>query len=70
MLIALILKKLDLKQEDWDECAKTLGKGRDSIGERFRLLVGNGEIGLRRGAGRKSRGVIPKMDMEFGGPLH
>ena len=56
-LVALVLEKLMLKKSDWDDCAKRLGKGKDSIGERWRILVGEGEVGLRRG-GRKARPSI------------
>ncbi|KAK0512554.1 hypothetical protein JMJ35_004571 [Cladonia borealis] len=62
-LISLILHKLRLKQSDWDECARRLGKGKDSIGERWKLLLGEGgEMGgLRRGRGRRVRGGVEGM---------
>ena len=52
-LVQLILQKFRLKSSDWEDCAALLGKGRDSIGERWKVLVGEGEVGLRRG--RKGR---------------
>lgn len=67
-LVSMILNKLRLRQSDWDDCARRLGKGKDSIGERWKVLVGNKEVGLRRGKGGKKRGTVAQM--EFGGPLH
>jgi len=55
-LVSMILHKLRLRQSDWDDCARRLGKGKGSIGERLKMLVGDGEVGLRRGKGRKKRG--------------
>ncbi|CAD6563805.1 MAG: hypothetical protein ASARMPREDX12_000068 [Alectoria sarmentosa] len=66
-LVALILNKLRLRPSDWDECARTLGKEKDSIGKRWAHLLGDGEVGLRRGAGRLERGNVHQM--EFGPPL-
>lgn len=57
-LITLLLSKLRLRREDWDDCARRLGTGKDSIGARWRLLVGEGAgAGLRRG-GRRVRGRV------------
>ena len=66
-LVSLILHKLRLRQSDWDECARRLGKGKDSIGERWKLLLGEGEVGLRMGSGKQRRGNVQRM--EFGGSL-
>lgn len=63
----MILHKLRLRQSDWDDCARKLGKGKDSIGERWKMLVGDGEVGLRRGKGGRKRGKVG--EMEFGGML-
>ena len=62
-LIGLILNKLQLRQSDWDECARKLGRGKASIGERFRVLVGEGpaEAPMRRGSGQLRRGSVQKM---------
>lgn len=51
-LIALVLEKLKLTRHDWDECAQLMGKDQDSVGRRWKALVGEGNIGLRRGTGR------------------
>lgn len=66
-LVTLILHKLRLRQSEWDECALRLGEGKDSIGERFKVLLGNDKMGLRRGNGKMSRRSITQV--EFGPPL-
>lgn len=65
--MALILNKLRLRQSDWDDCARKLGKEKDSIGKRWAHLLGDGEVGLRRGKGGLKRGYVNKM--VFGPPL-
>ncbi|KAI1617497.1 hypothetical protein EDD37DRAFT_223258 [Exophiala viscosa] len=54
MLVETVLEKLRLSKRDWNECARKLGKDKDSLGTRWSLLVGEGNVGLRRG-GRISR---------------
>ncbi|OAP57011.1 hypothetical protein AYL99_09123 [Fonsecaea erecta] len=54
MLVETVLEKLKLSKRDWNDCARKLGKDRDSLGKRWSLLVGEGNVGLRRG-GRISR---------------
>ncbi|KIW27057.1 uncharacterized protein PV07_06837 [Cladophialophora immunda] len=54
MLVETVLEKLRLSKRDWNDCARKLGKDRDSLGRRWSLLVGEGNVGLRRG-GRISR---------------
>ncbi|KAJ9612296.1 hypothetical protein H2200_003893 [Cladophialophora chaetospira] len=53
-LVDTVLEKLKLSRRDWNDCARILGKDRDSLERRWSLLVGEGSIGLRRG-GRISR---------------
>lgn len=65
-LVALILNKLRLRQSDWAECARKLGKEKDSIGKRWAHLLGDGEVGLRRGSGEQRRGNVRRMEF---GPL-
>lgn len=50
-LIELVLEKLNLSRRDWDECARLMGKDQDSVGRRWKALVGEGNVGLRRGTG-------------------
>lgn len=54
ILVETVLEKLKLSKHDWNDCARKLGKDRDSLGRRWSLLVGEGNVGLRRG-GRLSR---------------
>lgn len=56
-LVEIVLEKLKLSKRDWEECARRIGKDNDSVGRRWRALVGEGNIGLRRG-GRTVRGRL------------
>jgi hypothetical protein len=51
-LVDIVLGKLKLSKRDWEECARRIGKDNDSVGKRWHALVGEGNIGLRRGQGR------------------
>ncbi|CDM36003.1 unnamed protein product [Penicillium roqueforti FM164] len=44
-LLELVLGKFRLSQQDWDECARQMG--RSHVGPRWQSLVGEGRIGLR-----------------------
>ena len=55
MLVELVLEKLRLSRSEWQDCARSLGRDRGSVGRRWRSLVGNGDIGLRRGCSRRPR---------------
>jgi hypothetical protein len=48
-LVEIVLEKLKLSKTDWEECARQIGKDNDSVGRRWQALVGEGNIGLRRG---------------------
>ncbi|KAL2813815.1 hypothetical protein BDW59DRAFT_27844 [Aspergillus cavernicola] len=48
-LVELVLEKFQLSNQDWDDCARQLGKDHASVGQRFQALVGEGNVGLRRG---------------------
>jgi hypothetical protein len=54
VLVETVLEKLRLSKRDWNDCARHLGKDRDSLGRRWSMLVETGNVGLRRG-GRFSR---------------
>lgn len=54
-LVSTVLEKLQLSRHEWNDCARILGKDKDSLGRRWRMLVGDGEVGLRRGQGRRGR---------------
>ncbi|EEQ34189.1 hypothetical protein McanMca71_004981 [Microsporum canis] len=56
-LVELVLEKLKLSKRDWNDCARRMGKNHDSVGKRWKALVGEGNVGLRRGR-RMVRGRI------------
>ena len=58
-LVETILEKLKLSRRDWNDCARILGKDRDSLERRWSLLVGEGNVGLRRG------GMISRTNLEI-----
>jgi hypothetical protein len=48
-LVEMVLGKLQLSKSDWEECARTLGKGDSrSVGKRWEDLLGNIAIKNRR----------------------
>ena len=47
ILVELVLEKLKLSKSDWQDCARSLGKDRGSVGKRWKSLMGNGDVGLR-----------------------
>ncbi|EKV12402.1 U4/U6.U5 tri-snRNP-associated protein 2 [Penicillium digitatum] len=44
-LLELVLEKFRLSQQEWDECARQMG--RSHVGPRWQTLVGEGRVGLR-----------------------
>lgn len=52
LLVELVLEKLKLTKSDWQDCARSLGKDRGSVGRRWKSLMGGGEVGLKRTRGR------------------
>ncbi|KAI0125782.1 hypothetical protein BJ170DRAFT_685027 [Xylariales sp. AK1849] len=55
ILVELVLEKLKLSKTDWQDCARSLGKDRGSIGKRWKSLMVNGDVGLKT---RSRRGKI------------
>jgi hypothetical protein len=55
ILVELVLEKLKLSKSEWQDCARSLGKDRSSVGKRWKSLMGAGEIGLKS---RQRRGRI------------
>lgn len=47
ILVELVLEKLKLTKSDWQDCARSLGKDRGSVGRRWKSLMGGGEVGLK-----------------------
>ncbi|KAL3452843.1 hypothetical protein BJX65DRAFT_264927 [Aspergillus insuetus] len=48
-LVEMVLEKFQLSKNDWDDCARRMGKDHASVGQRWQALVGEGNVGLRRG---------------------
>ena len=59
-LVEVVLEKFQLSQRQWDECAQRIGRDHASVGRRWQALVGEGNVGLRRGR-RTVRGRIDEM---------
>ena len=57
ILVETVLEKLQLTKRAWNDCARRLGKDKDSLGQRWRALIDEGDVGLRRG-GRRKRGEL------------
>jgi transcriptional regulator with GAF, ATPase, and Fis domain len=55
MLVELVLEKLKLTKSDWQDCARSLGKDRATVGRRWKSLMLNGDVGLKRGGLRRGR---------------
>ncbi|KAL9108928.1 MAG: hypothetical protein Q9227_006324 [Pyrenula ochraceoflavens] len=66
LLVNVVLEKLKLSRREWDDCARLLGKDKNSLGKRWKVLVGEGNVGLRRGSGRMPRGRIIGGEWGFG----
>lgn len=60
LLVETVLSKMNFSSLEWNECARKLGKDKDSLGERWRMLLCEGNVGLRRGSGRSAR---PDLDI-------
>ncbi|KAI1268226.1 hypothetical protein F5Y18DRAFT_221014 [Xylariaceae sp. FL1019] len=52
ILVELVLDKLKLSKSDWQECARSLGKDRNSLGRRWKSLMIHGDVGLKSRARR------------------
>lgn len=49
MLVEVILEKLKLSKSEWDECARSLGKGREDVSNRWKSLMSAGQRKVIRG---------------------
>lgn len=52
ILVELVLEKLKLSKLDWQDCARSLGKDRGSVGRRWKSLMINGDVGIKRSSRR------------------
>lgn len=55
ILVELILEKLKLSKNDWQDCARSLGKDRSSVGRRWKSLMVNGDVGLKPRSSRRGK---------------
>ncbi|KAH7031337.1 uncharacterized protein B0I36DRAFT_323711 [Microdochium trichocladiopsis] len=55
ILVELILEKLKLSKSDWQDCARSLGKDRSSLGRRWKTLVNAGDVGLKNTRSRRNK---------------
>lgn len=55
ILVELVLEKLQLSKSEWQDCARSLGKDRGSVGRRWKSLMMNGEVGLKSSRQRRGR---------------
>lgn len=57
ILVELVLEKLRLSREDWEDCARSLGRDRACLGRRWKSLMLHGDVGLRptRSSSRRTR---------------
>ncbi|KAH9891379.1 hypothetical protein F4778DRAFT_751353 [Xylariomycetidae sp. FL2044] len=55
ILVELVLEKLKLSKTDWQECARSLGKDRGTLGRRWKSLMVNGDVGLKSGRSRRTK---------------
>jgi hypothetical protein len=58
LLVELVLEKLKLTKSDWQDCARSLGKDRGSVGKRWKSLMGNGDVGLKSRSSSNRRAKI------------
>ncbi|KAK3334800.1 hypothetical protein B0H65DRAFT_332813 [Neurospora tetraspora] len=54
ILVELVLDKLKLTKSDWQDCARSMGKDRKSVGTRWKSLMVNGDVGLKSKSSRRS----------------
>jgi hypothetical protein len=55
MLVELVLEKLKLSKTEWQDCARNLGKDRHSLSRRWKSLMVNGDVGLKRNQPRRGK---------------
>ncbi|KAG6005797.1 hypothetical protein E4U21_007630 [Claviceps maximensis] len=47
LLIELVLDKLKLSKSEWQDCARNLGKDRQSVNRRWKSLIVRGDVGAK-----------------------
>ncbi|KAK1778818.1 hypothetical protein QBC45DRAFT_149995 [Copromyces sp. CBS 386.78] len=57
ILVELVLDKLKLTKTDWQDCARSMGKDRKSVGTRWKSLMVNGDVGLKSSKSNRRSGI-------------
>ncbi|TLD13977.1 uncharacterized protein PgNI_03126 [Pyricularia grisea] len=57
ILVELVLEKLRLSKEEWQDCARSMGRDKASLGRRWKSLMAHGDVGLKSNS-RSRRGRI------------
>ncbi|KAI9171991.1 hypothetical protein HJFPF1_01482 [Paramyrothecium foliicola] len=56
ILVELVLEKLKLSKSEWQDCARSLGKDRHSVGRRWKSLMAHGDVGVKtRSSSRRAK---------------
>jgi hypothetical protein len=55
LLVELVLEKLKLTKSDWQDCARSLGRDRGSVGRRWKSLMAIGDVGLKKRGKERAR---------------
>lgn len=55
ILVELVLEKLKLTKSDWQDCARSLGRDRHSVGRRWKSLMAGGDVGLKTRSSRRAK---------------
>ncbi|KAH7326474.1 hypothetical protein B0I35DRAFT_405711 [Stachybotrys elegans] len=55
ILVELVLDKLKLSKTEWQDCARSLGKDRHTVGRRWKSLMAHGDVGLKTRSSRRAR---------------
>jgi hypothetical protein len=56
ILVELVLDKLRLSKAEWQDCARSLGKDRHSVGRRWKSLMAHGDVGVKtRSSSRRAK---------------
>lgn len=55
VLVELVLEKLNLTKAEWQECARNLGRDRQSVNRRWKSLITHGDVGLKSRNGSRAK---------------
>ncbi|KAE8452234.1 hypothetical protein EG329_001701 [Mollisiaceae sp. DMI_Dod_QoI] len=67
LLVELVLEKLKLSKSEWQDCARSLGRDRGSVGRRWKSLMAVGDVGLKgRPKGMGAAAAVGGKRMERG----